>query len=132
MNCCPQCGEQLRPNQRFCTRCGFELHHEKMQQPGVAAAASGVDIACASSRPVVAVSSRAIPLFVWSLILFLLLNPLGAPLALVAAIYSVYAHAGTGNVRALHTARLLCILSTVITGATVFFLVTGLAARLNM
>lgn len=128
MNRCPHCGAATQPYQNFCTTCGLDLR------------TAAAECSCASKSEVIPTlpfspapntSSPAIPFFVWSLILFFFLNPLGAPLAVVASLYAAHAHAGAEKKQNLHMARLLCILSTIITGGTLLILIIGLVTRLS-
>mgnify|MGYP003365152917 CR=1 FL=1 len=126
MNRCPRCGAPILPYQNFCTACGLNLQPGTATHPPASAAAPGGALTPLSAPDP---AERAIPYFVWSLLLFFFLNPLGAPLAIVAAFYATRAHAAPQKKQDLYIARLLCILSTVITGGTLVILVTVLIAR---
>ena len=124
MNRCPHCGAPILPYQNFCTTCGLGLQTENAAHPPAPMPGGALPY-----PPVPDPTERAIPYFVWSLLLFFFLNPLGAPLAIVASLFAARAHAAPHKTQDLHIARLLCILSTVITGGTLVVLVTGLIAQ---
>lgn len=124
MNFCPRCGAKLLPYQNSCTNCGLNLH--TAQQLCTPANPVTQTRPTPSQPSPVSVSKRSTPYFVWSVILFLFLNPLGAPLAIMASIYSSRAHAGNPDLENIRMARLLCILSTVITAVTLLILVLSM------
>ncbi len=126
MNPCPRCGAPTEPDQHFCTRCGLRLNGPKAAQPEFPIASASGGAAVAGRLPVSPFTPSATPYFIWSLVLFLLLNPIGAPLALAALFYTIEAHAGHQSFQAIEKARLLCLVSTVITGATIFLLACAL------
>lgn len=116
MQNCPHCGAPLRPAQRYCAVCGVLLR--------------------AAAQPVPATEAVPVPpaaqpggapgaLFIWSLILVFLLNPVGAPLGALAALCCCAAHAqdGVPSPRAARLARGLCVTGSVCTAAGFAYLV---------
>lgn len=127
MNRCPRCGAHVWPYQAYCTNCGADL---RTVQPVNQAVTASNPVLIPSASPIRDASGRSIPYFVWSLILFLCFNPLGTPLAIGASFCCSRAHAGDSIERNIRTARLLCILSTIITGGTLLMIVVALITRL--
>lgn len=110
MKYCTRCGTAIDDTDRFCRYCG------QNQQP---AAYAGIPAAHGRTYP-------AAPVFVWSLILFFFVNPVGTPLAAVSAVFATAANADrtAGNSR-LRTARLLCILAAAADAVTLLLLITA-------
>lgn len=128
MDYCPRCGTHVRPYQTYCTNCGWNLRNA---QPVNSTMAEPYAVLTSSSSHRQDASRRSIPYFIWSLLLFLCFNPLGTPLAIGASLYCSRARAGDSIERNIRTARLLCILSTVITGGTVLMVMVALMTRLT-
>lgn len=126
MNRCSRCGANIWPYQNYCTNCGQDLH---LAQAVISDNSAPNTAFISTVSPAQNAAGRSIPYFIWSLILFFFFNPLGMPLAIAAPIYSTRVHAGNQDVQNLRTARLLCILSTIITGGTLLIIIIALLTR---
>lgn len=140
MDNCPRCGAALRPGQRFCTRCGLFLYAvapaggQAGDHAGHPDHAGGQAVVPADELTVPAhtlqTDGRAGALFLWSLVLFFFLNPVGAPLAALAALLCAAGQAEERpSTRALGAARVLCIASTAATGVGILAVVWLLLQR---
>lgn len=110
MKYCIRCGVAIDDSDRFCRYCGQD------QMP---AGYAGVPAVVERSYPVV-------PVFVWSLILFFCVNPVGTPLAAVSAVLTTAANAERpAGISRLRAARLLCIIATAADAVTLLTLIAA-------
>lgn len=116
MKYCTRCGAAIDEIDRFCRFCG---------QSQIPAGYAGVPAAVERKYP-------AVPVFVWSLILFFCVNPVGTPLAAVSAVLTTAANADRpAGISRLRTARLLCIIATAADAVTLLLL-TAAGARMAL
>jgi hypothetical protein len=146
MKFCVRCGHQLNDNQKFCTSCGLSqpfVPPELLKSNSFAggspnagfiqpkaetqfSAASTALVLSNVQEQQTADRLSALPLIIWSLILVAFFNPIGTPLTLIAAFFSINANAEPNPAiqkRNLRVSSMLCIIATVVDALSIIVLI---------
>jgi hypothetical protein len=140
MKFCVRCGTRLDDTDNFCRHCGMPIaaaapNNTFYSRPAAYQPAAPYDAAVniqPGFMPPAAIETyNAKPYFIWSIILFFLINFIGTPLAVLGALYASMANDPNCENRGekLTYSRILCVAATCIDAATLVFLMAALLSH---
>ena len=135
MKYCVKCGSQLDDHDAICRNCGL-IQPISMKTEYSQASPAPIPARPPFAPPVpsaVPTHPSALPFFVWSTILVLLLNPVGTPLGVIASIFSTNANAAAdypSYAKDIKIAKILCIVGTAFDAASIILAICLIVAAI--